>query len=271
MMPSAAPSSQCGFGVKSKLRFVPSSRTTTFSLSSLPTGTDGCGRFGSSSSTPSSAASADASSAIELLDLLLERGAVRLGALAGLAGGGAPNLLRQAVLLGLQRLRFVLQVADARVGGGRAGQVDGGAEAVVGRAHIVGLLSQQADVDHGPAVYPTAGAAGSARLVRGQAACALGAYDPLPPLPPVPPVPPLPAALPPLPAALPPAALPPVPAALPPVPPAALPPAPPRPVPALPPMPPAPPIPGRGGFAVFLLQSQTVLGSSAAARASSAC
>ena len=57
--------------------------------------------------------------AVEPLDLLLQRGAVGLGLLARLAGGGAADLLRQAVLLGLQRLRFVLEVAHARVGGGR--------------------------------------------------------------------------------------------------------------------------------------------------------
>ena len=102
------------------------------------------------------------SSPFELFDLLLQRAAVGLRALARLARGGAADLLGQAVLLGLQGLRFVLEVAHARVGGGDAGEVDGGAQALVRRADLVGLVSQEADVDHGPAVYPTAGAAGSA-------------------------------------------------------------------------------------------------------------
>src|SRR5262249_8082887 len=59
-------------------------------------------------------------------------------------------------------LRFVLEIAHAGVGGGDAAEVDGGAQAVVCGSHLVGFVSQQADVDHGPAVYPTAVAAGSA-------------------------------------------------------------------------------------------------------------
>ena len=99
-------------------------------VSSLPTGTDGCGRLGSSSSSSSSAASAAASSPSSFSILLLERRALGLGALARLAGGGAADLLGQAVLLRLQRLRFVLEVAHARVGGDDAVQVDGGAQAL---------------------------------------------------------------------------------------------------------------------------------------------
>ena len=62
-MPQRGPESQCGWGVKAKLRFTPSSRITRFSLSSLPTGTEGWGRLGSSSSLSSSANSCWAKSA----------------------------------------------------------------------------------------------------------------------------------------------------------------------------------------------------------------
>ena len=103
----------------------PPRAATTFSLSSLPTGTDGCGRFGSSSSSVVQLGLGRGQLAVELLDLLLQRRAVGLGLLARLAGGGAANLLRQAVLLRLQRLRFVLEIAHARVGGDHAVQVDG--------------------------------------------------------------------------------------------------------------------------------------------------
>src|SRR5665213_2221041 len=58
MMSSAVPRSQWGLGAKSYWRRVPSSRTTWFSVSSLPIGTDGWGRFGRSSSSSSSADSA---------------------------------------------------------------------------------------------------------------------------------------------------------------------------------------------------------------------
>ena len=73
----------------------------------------------------SSAASAAASSPSSCSIFSLSAAPVGLRLLAGLAGGRAPDLLRQAVLLGLQRLRFVLQLAHARVGGGHAVQVDG--------------------------------------------------------------------------------------------------------------------------------------------------
>src|SRR2546421_2099045 len=57
MIPQRGPRSQCAAGAKEKLRLTPSSRTTTFSVSSFPTGTDGCGRLGSSSSFSSRAVS----------------------------------------------------------------------------------------------------------------------------------------------------------------------------------------------------------------------
>ena len=89
----------------------------------------------------------------QLLDLLLERQARRLGLLARLAGRGAADLLGQAILLGLQRLRFVLEVAHARVARHHRVQVDGGAQALIAVAHLVGLLSQQSNIDHGRGVY----------------------------------------------------------------------------------------------------------------------
>src|SRR2546425_1141451 len=49
MMPSRGPSSQCGSGLKPKLGSEPSVRTTTLADSSGPSGTSGCGRFGTSS------------------------------------------------------------------------------------------------------------------------------------------------------------------------------------------------------------------------------
>src|SRR5438094_852460 len=49
MTPSAGPSSQWGSGGKSKVGSAPSVRTTTLADSSGPTGTSGCGRFGTSS------------------------------------------------------------------------------------------------------------------------------------------------------------------------------------------------------------------------------
>src|SRR4029079_852350 len=99
--------------------------------------------------------------AVELFALLLQRGALGPSLLARLAGGRLSDRLRQPVLLGLQRLRFVLQIADARVGGDDRVQVDGGAEALIGGADFFGLFAQEAGVDHGPAVYPSAVAAGS--------------------------------------------------------------------------------------------------------------
>ena len=94
-------------------------------------------------------ASAAASSAAlpsmsRLRAVLLGLGAFALG-----AGGDAADLLRQPVLCRLQRLRFVLEVAHAGVGGDDAVEVDGGAQALVGLADLVGVLSQQANVDHG--------------------------------------------------------------------------------------------------------------------------
>ena len=64
MMPSASPSSQCGFGSKSNLRGSPQRRISTLSCSSLPFGTLECGIFGSLSASSSSSfcISADLSS-----------------------------------------------------------------------------------------------------------------------------------------------------------------------------------------------------------------
>ena len=61
--PSASPSSQCGFGVKSYARFSPQVRTTWLSFSSAPVGTLSCGGFGTSISSRPSSASTSASSA----------------------------------------------------------------------------------------------------------------------------------------------------------------------------------------------------------------
>jgi hypothetical protein len=55
----------------------------------------------------------------EAFDLLLDRRARRLGLLAGRSGGGAADLLREAVLLGLERLRLVLEVAQPSTGAPR--------------------------------------------------------------------------------------------------------------------------------------------------------
>ena len=60
MMPSAGPRSQCGCGVNANAGAVPTSRTNRLSLSSGPTGTSGCGRFGSSISAAVNASSAAA-------------------------------------------------------------------------------------------------------------------------------------------------------------------------------------------------------------------
>src|SRR5919108_250414 len=65
--PSASPTSSCALGLKSNRRGVPQRRTSTFSSSLLPGGTDGWGRFGtwaSSVSIASSTAFTSASSAL---------------------------------------------------------------------------------------------------------------------------------------------------------------------------------------------------------------
>ncbi len=49
-MPERSPSSQCGFGSKSKARGVPHARTSTFASSSAPSGTESSSRLGSCSS-----------------------------------------------------------------------------------------------------------------------------------------------------------------------------------------------------------------------------
>ena len=82
------------------------------------------------------------------LDALLEGQAGRLRLFARLAGGGAADLLGQAILLRLQGLGFVLQIAHARVLGHHAIEVDGAAQPLVGGADLFGLLSQQPDVNH---------------------------------------------------------------------------------------------------------------------------
>ncbi len=45
-MPSASPSSQCGFGLKGGDGTAPTTRSTRLSVSSRPTGTDSWGMFG---------------------------------------------------------------------------------------------------------------------------------------------------------------------------------------------------------------------------------
>src|SRR5882724_5788474 len=61
--PSAAPTSSWGLGGKANVRGSRQRRTSTLSSSPLPSGTDGCGRFGSWSASASSRASTDLSSA----------------------------------------------------------------------------------------------------------------------------------------------------------------------------------------------------------------
>jgi len=90
--------------------------------------------------------------AVQRLDLRLQRGAGRLGGLAGLARRRLSDLLRDAVLLGLQALRLVLQVAHAAVQRQHAVEVDDGAQAIEPCPHFFGLLSDQADVQHGDGV-----------------------------------------------------------------------------------------------------------------------
>ena len=67
-MPSASPSSQCGLGLKSNCGSTPSVRTSTFSLSSAPTGASGCGTLGmvsiNSSNSPRNEAARPSSSLI---------------------------------------------------------------------------------------------------------------------------------------------------------------------------------------------------------------
>src|SRR6266850_2456630 len=65
--PRPAPTSSCGLGLKSNRRGVPQRRTSTFSSSLLPDGTDGCGRFGSWTSSASMASSTVFSSASRAL------------------------------------------------------------------------------------------------------------------------------------------------------------------------------------------------------------
>ncbi len=57
MTPQRGPRSQCACGAKANARLAPSSRTVRFSLSSFPTGTEGCGRLGNSRSLSSRDAS----------------------------------------------------------------------------------------------------------------------------------------------------------------------------------------------------------------------
>src|SRR6185503_2788769 len=82
-------------------------------------------------------------------DVALERRAVGERLVALRAGRDPPDLLRDLVLRGLQRLRLVLEVAQAGVGGDDAVEVDGRAEPGVGLADVVGGLTQQTNVDHG--------------------------------------------------------------------------------------------------------------------------
>lgn len=66
-MPSFAPTSTWACGSKSKVRGVPHFRTSTFALSSAPSGTLGCSRFGrvsECSRMPCSMASSSASRAL---------------------------------------------------------------------------------------------------------------------------------------------------------------------------------------------------------------
>jgi hypothetical protein len=76
------------------------------------------------------------------LDLPLQRGAGRLGLFAFLAGGGPPDLLRQSILLRLQRLRFVLQIAEPGVQSQDRVQVHGGTQSVEPRPNFFGLFAQ---------------------------------------------------------------------------------------------------------------------------------
>ena len=97
-----------------------------------PTGTDGCGRFGRSSSSSSSLASAAARSPASPSIFALSAVLAALACLARLAGRRAADLLRQAVLLRLHRLRLVLEVAQRASGASRR-KVDVPAEARISR------------------------------------------------------------------------------------------------------------------------------------------
>ena len=128
---------------------MPSSRRILFSVSSLPTGTDGWGRLGSSSISSSSLASAPRQLGGFALDVALDRRALGDRALALGPGRNAADLLRHLVLRRLQRLRLVLEVAHARIGGYHAVDVDRRAEPRVGLADLVGGFTQQMNIDHG--------------------------------------------------------------------------------------------------------------------------
>src|SRR5215510_14053332 len=65
--PSAAPTSSCGFAGKSNVRGSLQWRTSTLSSSPLPSGTEGCGRFGSCNASVSSRSSTSFSSASSAL------------------------------------------------------------------------------------------------------------------------------------------------------------------------------------------------------------
>ena len=102
-----------------------------FSLSSLPTGTEGWGRLGSSSISSSSLASAAASSAF-LVSMSRFSAALAATAFSRSGPGAARPMSFEALFcVGLQRLRLVLQVADAGVRGDHLVQVDRRAQAGV--------------------------------------------------------------------------------------------------------------------------------------------
>ena len=72
-MPSAGPRSQCACGSKSNAGVSPQLRSTRFAVSSGPTGTDSCGRFGIASSSCSTSLASAVAVVLRRRDLRAER------------------------------------------------------------------------------------------------------------------------------------------------------------------------------------------------------
>ena len=149
MMSSAVPRSQCGLGAKSYVRFVPSSRTILVLRLVLADRDRGVRQVGELEEQLFELGLRRGELGGLALDVALERRALGDRAFAFRTGGDAPDLLGHLVLGRLQRLRLVLEVAHAGIGGDDAVEVDRRAQPSIGLADVVGGLSQQTNVDHG--------------------------------------------------------------------------------------------------------------------------
>src|SRR5262245_2182384 len=122
--PRAAPTSSCGFGGNANVRGSLQWRTSTLSSSFLPSGTDGCGKFGSWSANASRRSSTDLSSASSVL---IRSPTSRMRACSALASSprrlawpiASDALLRRALRSSLPRTRRRRSVSSSMSSGMR--------------------------------------------------------------------------------------------------------------------------------------------------------